>query len=85
MFQHTAARRRLHSDNNPTKTHLEFQHTAARRRLQDSHCRLLLKRYVSTHSRTKAAANKTNNKERIKHVSTHSRTKAAAFDLRLVY
>ena len=56
----------------------QFQHTATRRRLPP---KIALKQFafsVSTHSRTKAAANNHKQLLQLKKVSTHSRTKAAA-------
>ena len=55
-FQHTAARRRLHTSQRPGSWRYVFQHTAARRRLlgfSDKPERWVV---VSTHSRPKAAA-----------------------------
>ena len=56
MFQHTAARRRLHRQRRATLGDAEFQHTAARRRLPPSLCTSSAVLPVSTHSRPKAAA-----------------------------
>ena len=56
MFQHTAARRRLLPNKVLNIQLTEFQHTAARRRLQSAMAYRKLLRYVSTHSRPKAAA-----------------------------
>ena len=54
-FQHTAARRRLENNQKADQGLHMFQHTAARRRLDiNQHCQYP-QRYVSTHSRPKAA------------------------------
>ena len=55
QFQHTAARRRLESKPRHTAANAKFQHTAARRRLACLAAAVLIKGYVSTHSRPKAA------------------------------
>ena len=57
---------------------IQFQHTAARRRLLSSSWLFLPFTIVSTHSRTKAAAKKSDYMASLIEVSTHSRTKAAA-------
>ena len=58
-FQHTAARRRLHKANLTSEPAVTFQHTAARRRLHGVLTQFGKYLSVSTHSRTKAAANNT--------------------------
>ena len=56
-FQLTAARRRLQDSRDNYITRSLFQLTAARRRLRHSSCSRRIKvRFVSTHSRSKAAA-----------------------------
>ena len=60
----------------PTKTTCWFQHTAARRR-HDFFSYHSLHKYVSTHSRPKAAEKKHGNHGNFSCVSTHSRPKAA--------
>ena len=55
MFQHTAARRRLEVIPTIDKDGVLFQHTAARRRLAVSDDVSAAFRFVSTHSRPKAA------------------------------
>ena len=77
-FQHTAARRRLHTEYGVSDILLQFQHTAARRRLPNLVIVCLFFKQVSTHSRTKAAARKPSAICGYVTVSTHSRTKAAA-------
>ena len=57
LFQHTAARRRLPRYDFLFFQYLKFQHTAARRRLQAKGQWTQSVWAVSTHSRTKAAAN----------------------------
>ena len=61
VFQHTAARRRLHRCSFRFLQDQKFQHTAARRRLL--HCKFFFISFniVSTHSRPKAAAFKNKN------------------------
>ena len=54
-FQHTAARRRLAPSPKPCAPQQKFQHTAARRRLVCIDCQRDQEKYVSTHSRPKAA------------------------------
>ena len=79
MFQHTAARRRLHAWGDCYRCHhLLFQHTAARRRLPEraGYDKVILD--VSTHSRPKAAAISSAVFSLKGNVSTHSRPKAAA-------
>ena len=56
VFQHTAARRRLRVGNIFRCKFFVFQHTAARRRLHKINALLFIGDYVSTHSRTEAAA-----------------------------
>ena len=56
MFQHTAARRRLHEFFEFFDVIKWFQHTAARRRLQPASQSRAIYLRVSTHSRPKAAA-----------------------------
>ena len=56
LFQHTAARRRLQALAKTILPKKRFQHTAARRRLPQMTDANAQKVYVSTHSRTKAAA-----------------------------
>ena len=76
-FQHTAARRRLDSEQNHLFGDWRFQHTAARRRLGqllDGFCQ---NGDVSTHSRPKAAGPVHYNVGDEIPVSTHSRPKAA--------
>ena len=59
-FQHTAARRRLLSPEVVARlSDREFQHTAARRRLRILVLGVVVVSIVSTHSRPKAAADKT--------------------------
>ena len=60
-FQHTAARRRLHSTFDSTHWYRLFQHTAARRRLPPADRWKRTNWIVSTHSRTKAAASSSKN------------------------
>ena len=55
-FQHTAARRRLQKERYLAINVQKFQHTAARRRLLLQSLILTGGSYVSTHSRTEAAA-----------------------------
>ena len=55
-FQHTAARRRLQPTFATLNNTERFQHTAARRRLHTFDVSSTLDKYVSTHSRPKAAA-----------------------------
>ena len=55
-FQHTAARRRLQGLDVFFATTQMFQHTAARRRLRHNAGGIIPRGMVSTHSRTKAAA-----------------------------
>ena len=81
-FQHTAARRRLvHAGNITTRAYL-FQHTAARRRL--GICLYVIDdlRFVSTHSRPKAAGKHNRLLVFDFFVSTHSRPKAAGYPVR---
>ena len=59
-FQHTAARRRLHGQRKMTISDCGFQHTAARRRLLMFSNNIEQLITVSTHSRPKAAALRTN-------------------------
>ena len=77
-FQHTAARRRLLNFHPPFITTLAFQHTAARRRLPYVRQPFYDERWVSTHSRPKAAASPKTKPNAQGEVSTHSRPKAAA-------
>ena len=56
LFQHTAARRRLHLNGLTMGSPPMFQHTAARRRLRYAFTLTLKKCPVSTHSRAEAAA-----------------------------
>ena len=60
------------------KSHNKFQHTAARRRLQFYLKHKAGANFVSTHSRAKAAASKSDRVNADTTVSTHSRAKAAA-------
>ena len=78
LFQHTAARRRLHYSKNLLIFSVMFQHTAARRRLPYLILRNYIQRMVSTHSRPKAAAGYLPSCVKRDGVSTHSRPKAAA-------
>ena len=78
LFQHTAARRRLPKLSSSADNVLMFQHTAARRRLHAKASYVLAGLYVSTHSRTEAAARATDSPAAVIGVSTHSRTEAAA-------
>ena len=55
-FQHTAARRRLLTTTAVLVGSVLFQHTAARRRLLSCDPKMAIYIYVSTHSRTEAAA-----------------------------
>ena len=55
LFQHTAARRRLENQTLTNILKLMFQHTAARRRLGKISGIFGVVRWVSTHSRPKAA------------------------------
>ena len=57
--------------------HQLFQHTAARRRLAQYGVGILIFRFVSTHSRPKAAGQSINSFSLTVLVSTHSRPKAA--------
>ena len=59
VFQHTAARRRLAIAFALRRWSSRFQHTAARRRLDDKTTKSTLGKYVSTHSRPKAAGDHT--------------------------
>ncbi len=78
MFQHTAARRRLVSHQQPLPSYRQFQHTAARRRLGNIEKNIKLPLSVSTHSRPKAAGTKNVTIDVSSAlVSTHSRPKAA--------
>ena len=77
-FQHTAARRRLDSQQIQTVEFEAFQHTAARRRLADKLAANSVTS-VSTHSRPKAADIALLRWCRLLLVSTHSRPKAAAW------
>ena len=54
-FQHTAARRRLECGKAAFQVAVMFQHTAARRRLAFHMEIILIRQWVSTHSRPKAA------------------------------
>ncbi len=76
-FQHTAARRRLGVYIAGFGLTDKFQHTAARRRLVYVHSRRSRGRYVSTHSRPKAAGQSQCSCYYLDKVSTHSRPKAA--------
>ena len=78
LFQHTAARRRLHGRSKIAAFSRMFQHTATRRRLQLARFWLYSRRPVSTHSHPKVAAIFTRNSAGRLHVSTHSRAEAAA-------
>ena len=78
MFQHTAARRRLHGINGAYTNGALFQHTAARRRLRFANRLSISSAIVSTHSRPKAAALRATVLSILREVSTHSRPKAAA-------
>ena len=77
-FQHTAARRRLLFFGTRLFWKHQFQHTAARRRLPEWLEEQNHSAYVSTHSRTEAAAKVKPHFELRSIVSTHSRTEAAA-------
>ena len=77
-FQHTAARRRLAPPSKKPNPYRPFQHTAARRRLRRLHRVHPQLKFVSTHSRPKAAASCRAGRQRWYQVSTHSRPKAAA-------
>ena len=77
LFQHTAARRRLDFEEIKEMCHAMFQHTAARRRLEVQAGFYGQRRYVSTHSRPKAAGYCIKVLGKMTHVSTHSRPKAA--------
>ena len=79
MFQHTAARRRLHGQTSNDSAMRRFQHTAARRRLLKKSKPKADQTLVSTHSRPKAAAFAHFDFFNEALVSTHSRPKAAAF------
>ena len=59
LFQHTAARRRLDSARRRTTKRQLFQHTAARRRLVTLLLLYMATGSVSTHSRPKAAGERT--------------------------
>ncbi len=78
-FQHTAARRRLGLLGLAGIPEAMFQHTAARRRLGTGVSLVTVQRWVSTHSRPKAAGIGIYSVVR-KRVSTHSRPKAAGAD-----
>ena len=77
-FQHTAARRRLHSTSARTSKALRFQHTAARRRLLE-HLQALAESMPCFNTQPPEGGCKKNYVMRVwDMVSTHSRPKAAA-------
>ena len=78
LFQHTAARRRLHVRLMHQINNLMFQHTAARRRLLGYPASVHWHWIVSTHSRAEAAAQGLASGTLRGEVSTHSRAEAAA-------
>ena len=77
VFQHTAARRRLGVGFSWVAYDNVFQHTAARRRLDRFVIMNNWRKYVSTHSRPKAAGVSLDGTRDTDVVSTHSRPKAA--------
>ena len=76
-FQLTAARRRLVACAALPSARISFQLTAARRRLGFSCVRVVCRKWVSTHSRPKAAGQDYMPRIPDYPVSTHSRPKAA--------
>ena len=85
MFQHTAARRRLLPAQIIAKTGKRFNTQPHGGGCRQAPQGALIGVFVSTHSRTEAAASLTSPVSRLVKVSTHSRTEAAAPFLRGVH
>ena len=78
LFQHTAARRRLHFAPSSRSNLMKFQHTAARRRLQSTVDFCGHKAFCFNTQPREGGCNTSIDNKPIFSVSTHSRAKAAA-------
>ena len=78
LFQHTAARRRLHFAPSSRSNLMKFQHTAARRRLQSAVDFCGHKAFCFNTQPREGGCNTSIDNKPIFSVSTHSRAKAAA-------